>query len=48
MSNDDSKYLKQLEEYDKIEWFNQMKMLKSGDSFGELALINDEPRAATI
>ena len=23
-------------------------MLKSGDSFGELALINHEPRAATI
>jgi CRP-like cAMP-binding protein len=29
-------------------WFIEVKKLYNGDSFGELALINDEPRKATI
>jgi CRP-like cAMP-binding protein len=43
--------LAKLEELDKMnqeEWFITCAHLGAGDSFGELALINDEPRAATI
>jgi CRP-like cAMP-binding protein len=40
--------LTQLDEYEKIEWFFEIKKIKTGNSFGELALINHEPRAATI
>ena len=29
-------------------WFVDFMVLKDGNSFGELALINDEPRKATI
>lgn len=32
----------------KYEWFMEVKILGPGNSFGELALINDKPRAATI
>jgi len=30
------------------EWFVEVKILTAGKSFGELALINNAPRAATI
>ena len=33
---------------DKLDWFKEVVSIGTGDSFGELALINDEPRAATI
>lgn len=29
-------------------WLIDVKTMKSGDSFGELALLNNNPRAATI
>jgi CRP-like cAMP-binding protein len=35
-------------EYSHITWFIEIKQLRSGDSFGELALIKDANRAATI
>lgn len=34
--------------FEQIEWFVEIKKLRSGESFGELALIKDAPRAATI
>ena len=34
--------------YKKLEWFVEVVTLTQGQSFGELALINNEPRAATI
>ena len=35
-------------EYGLTEWFVEIKKLRSGEYFGELALIKDAPRAATI
>jgi CRP-like cAMP-binding protein len=36
------------EEYRNTNWFIEIKRLRIGESFGELALIKDVPRAATI
>ena len=38
----------QLNKYKKFHWFVEALTLTSGHSFGELALINNEPRQATI
>lgn len=43
--------VEKIEAYNKFinfNWFNEVKILNSGKSFGELALMNDKPRAATI
>ena len=40
--------LKFIKEYGKIEEMKEVSQLKEGDNFGELALINDKPRAASI
>ena len=37
-----------LEEKNEDQWFTEVKLMTPGQSFGELALINDVPRAATI
>lgn len=37
-----------LDIYDNLEWFVEVITLTEGQSFGELALINSKPRAATI
>lgn len=48
LTNQEIKNLELLDEYENIKFFNGVALLKSGDSFGELAIINNEPRKATI
>ena len=37
-----------IQRYEKLEWFCEVKTMAKGESFGELALTKDEPRAAAI
>ena len=49
LSNKDLKKFDELARYEKIEWFKEVVKLSSGQSFGELALIEDAAkRNATI
>lgn len=48
LSKDQISKLDKLEELEQYEWFVNVAILVSGNSFGELALINDEVRKATI
>jgi len=38
----------EIERYQQLQWFVEIVRLREGGSFGELALINDKPRAAAI
>ena len=40
--------LEDIEKFEQYQWFVDVAKLVSGSSFGELALLNNEPRAATI
>ena len=40
--------LDDIEKFEQYQWFVDVSKLVSGSSFGELALLNNEPRAATI
>lgn len=44
----EKKNLDEIEAFEEYQWFVEVSKLKSGDCFGELALIDDKPRAATI
>ena len=48
LTKDEEYKLAQIKKYQKIMWLIDVKTMKSGDSFGELALINKSTRAATI
>ena len=37
-----------LKKYDQYNWLVEVGVLKTGQSFGELALMRDEPRNASI
>lgn len=40
--------LEKIDEYSQIDWMGEINQLSTGATFGELALINNEPRKATI
>ena len=48
LTSQEKSNLDELEKYEKYNWFVDVAKLISGDSFGELALLYREPRAATI
>ena len=48
LSKLDIKNLEELKRMEEIQWFVEVAKLIPGHSFGELALINREPRSASI
>ena len=49
LSQQEISYLDKLEDYENnFQWFTEVVILDTGKSFGEKALIEDQPRAATI
>jgi hypothetical protein len=48
LSKEETAKLKQWETLEQMDWFAEVVQLTYGQSFGELALINDAKRAATI
>jgi hypothetical protein len=48
LSKSDIEKLDELKRLEEVPWFIEVTKLLPGDSFGELALINKEPRSASI
>ena len=48
LSNEDTGNLEALEKYAEYEWFVEAKKLTPGSTFGEIALVKDVNRSATI
>ena len=48
LSNEDRSNIKQLKLCKEIKWFVEVCKLSHSSAFGELALIHDAPRAATV
>ena len=48
LTSSEKSNLELIEEYENMKWLMEVSKLTSGGFFGELALINDEPRKATI
>jgi hypothetical protein len=48
LSVNEKENLDKLELYKEYDWFSEVSKLKSGDHFGDLAILDNKPRAATI
>lgn len=48
LSSLDKKNLEEIKRMEQIQWFVEVAKLTPGQTFGELALINREPRSASI
>ena len=48
LSKQDRVNLEEFKTYDSLEWFVENKTLTEGETFGEMAIITKNPRAATI
>ena len=48
LTAEDKYKLQKIEEFSTYEWFVEVGKLDEGKSFGELALLNNAPRAASI
>lgn len=48
LSKLDKKNLEKLEKYEQFKWDIEVATMRTGASFGELALISDDTRKATI
>lgn len=48
LCNHEKQNLKDIKKYEQMDWMIEVLKLNTGASFGELALINNEPRAATV
>lgn len=48
LTAEDHKNLSDIDFYKKVTWYKEASKLKSGTAFGELALLNNLPRSATV
>ena len=48
LTDEEKENLRMIKKYDQFKWLTEVAVLKSGQSFGDQALINNEPRNASI
>lgn len=48
LTKEEEHNLEMIKKFSKFEWFIDIKTMGEGETFGELALVKNDPRAATI